>query len=61
MRLKTYLRLNGLTQKQFAENVGSTYWAVRKWCYGERMPRPAQLRKINSATNGQVTANDFMR
>ena len=34
--------------------------AVKKWRYGERTPRPHQMARITAATDGQVTANDFM-
>jgi transcriptional regulator with XRE-family HTH domain len=60
MRLQTYLNLHRITQAEFAESVNATYWAVRKWVYGERMPRPEALVKIEEATNGVVTARDFL-
>ncbi|MGO4449066.1 hypothetical protein AB4Y96_09075 [Phyllobacterium sp. TAF24] len=32
---------------------------VRKWMYGERIPRPDQMRRLAFATNGEVMPNDF--
>lgn len=35
--------------------------AVKKWRYGERVPRPAQMIRIQRATTELVTANDFVQ
>lgn len=60
MKLRDYLRENQITDASFAAKVGVSPFAVRKWKYGERMPRRAHLRLIRAATAGAVLANDFM-
>tara|TARA_R110000851_G_scaffold327364_1_gene496779 strand:+ start:215 stop:406 length:192 start_codon:yes stop_codon:yes gene_type:complete len=60
MTLSEYLNYSGKTQIKFAEEVGASAGAVKKWVYGERFPRRAHLSKIKNATQGNVTPNDFI-
>lgn len=60
MKLIDYLRTKEIPDHEFAATVGRSKWAVRKWMYGQRVPRPAEMTSIAKATEGQVTANDFM-
>ncbi|BAU91196.1 hypothetical protein MPPM_2591 [Methylorubrum populi] len=62
MQLDAYLRANDLTDEAFARRLGPgvSAWAVRKWRYGQRIPRLAQQRRIREATDGEVTANDLI-
>lgn len=59
MRLYDWLVSNDVSDADFAERVGTSPHAVKKWRYGERIPRSVALARIVAATNGQVTANDF--
>ena len=59
MTLKEYMKQNSLTPAAMAELLDSSEGAVRKWCSGERTPRPDQMRKIADVTGGAVTPNDF--
>ena len=60
MKLIDYLRKHDLTPEDFGGLVGRSHWAVRKWMYGQRTPRPAEMRAIGDATNKLVTPNDFL-
>lgn len=60
MKLKAYLKLAKLSDADFALSIGRSRSAVRKWIYGQRTPRPADMRLIADRTKGAVTANDFM-
>lgn len=60
MKLSFYLAETGLTYEKFAELLGSSPFTVGKWARGQRMPRPAQMKAIAAATQGKVTANDFI-
>lgn len=60
MKLKDYLQQHQITEIEFAALVGRSRWAVRKWKYGQRVPRANELLAISSATNGAVTPNDFL-
>ena len=62
MQLDAYLRENNLTNEAFATKIGAdvSVWAVRKWRYGQRIPRLAMQGRIAHATGGAVTANDFV-
>lgn len=59
MKLKSYMTENGLTAQAMAERLSEPVRTVQKWMSGERIPRPDSMRKIQEATGGQVTANDF--
>jgi hypothetical protein len=62
MQLDTYIRNNRLTDESFAKLLGPevSEWAVRKWRYGQRIPRLATQMRIASVTKNAVTANDFV-
>lgn len=62
MQLDAYLRANDLTDEAFAKLLGPgvSAWAVRKWRYGQRIPRLAQQKRIREVTDGKVTANDLI-
>lgn len=65
MKLSAWLKENNLTQKQFLEYAASdhhanfSYHALVKWCSGQRIPRPDDMKVIHNATSGKVTPNDF--
>jgi hypothetical protein len=61
MKIQTYMTANKISPEAMAELVGGvTESGVRKWVYGERIPRPDQLRRIAEVTNGEVMPNDFI-
>lgn len=60
MKLIDYLRANEITDEAFAAQVGVSKWGVRKWMYGQRVPRTEEMLAIRDATNGAVTPNDFL-
>jgi DNA-binding transcriptional regulator YiaG len=62
MQLDAYLRANDLTDEDFAKILGPgvSAWAVRKWRYGQRIPRLAQQLRIREVTKNKVTANDLI-
>lgn len=59
MKLKRYLALNAVKQKDFAARIGEKPARICLYCLGQRIPRPDVMRKIFDATNGAVTPNDF--
>lgn len=60
MRLSAYLAKHHLSYREFAELVGVSDEAVRRYVSGERFPMLDVLHRIAKATRGQVTANDFV-
>ncbi len=60
MKLSRFMSANKISDAELAASIGVSVGAVRKWRYGERTPRPAMLARIFEATNGAVSANDFM-
>lgn len=61
MTLADYMKAHGLDDLAMAEKIGRcSESAVRKWRYGQRMPRVEQLRRIAEVTHGAVTPNDFL-
>ncbi len=61
MKLIDWMRDNSADDDAMASLIGGVSGhAVKKWKYGERMPRRNELLRITEVTNGLVTANDFM-
>lgn len=60
MTLQAYLKLAGKTEAAFAREIGVYQSSVWRWVRGERTPNPQTLRRISVATEGAVTANDFI-
>lgn len=61
MKLAQYLTDKNIPLEQFAADMGGlSASGVRKWIYGERVPRPDQMRKIAELTGGLVEPNDFI-
>lgn len=60
MTLHEFMKLASLSDTDMASKLGCSEGAVKKWRYGERVPRVDQLRRIHEITNGAVTANDFI-
>lgn len=62
MTLKEWLTRKNVSISEFQKRIGvNSYSTVRRYVLGERVPRPAIMRKIIAETGGKVTANDFVR
>ena len=59
MTLSQYLSQHGFSAARFAERIGVSAEAVRRYISGERTPRPAIMHRIMAATGSAVTPNDF--
>lgn len=60
MQLKDYLKQAELNYTEFAKRIGvATARTVQRYADGKRLPEPEIMRKINDATDGKVTPNDF--
>ena len=61
MKLAKYLNDRNISSEEFASEMGAVSASgVRKWIYGNRVPRPDQMRKIAEITGGLVEPNDFI-
>lgn len=62
MKLADYLARNDISRHEFAKQIGVTSEAVRQWLISstDRMPQRPILARIVEATDGQVTALDFI-
>lgn len=61
MTLHEWLANRKMSNAEFARMSGIGHRAlVQKYRYGRRFPAPANLRRIRTATNGAVTADDFV-
>ena len=59
MTLKDWLIEQNVEPSAFAERIGRTTEAVRRYVNGARIPDRATMPLIVSETRGTVTANDF--
>lgn len=60
MKLKTYLEMLNMSGATFAEKIKVSPSMVSLLIKGDRKPSLALLLKIMMATEGKVTATDFM-
>ena len=59
MRLKDWMRAEGLSVWEFSELIESSPTSVRRYSDGEGFPRYETLVRIVEATEGAVTPNDL--
>lgn len=59
-KLRVYLRQQGLSNQSFADEVGVSIFAVRKWLNGERTPRDKTKVKIARATKNVIKVQDWL-
>lgn len=59
MKLDQYLAANGISDPAFAEIIGTSTEAVRRYRKGTRRPTDEIMPKIFAATAGRVDANAF--
>lgn len=60
MTLSEYLKQHQIDRQQFAETIGVDRVSVYRWETGKAFPI-RHLQKIIAATDGAVTANDFVQ
>lgn len=59
MKLATYLSSNGISQGDFAKNIGVTQVAVSRYANETRVPGLKLIFAIDKATKGKVTVKDW--
>lgn len=59
MKLSAFLAGNGISDSDFAAQIGVERQAVHRYRFGKRVPTKAILERIFEETGGQVSANDF--
>ena len=58
--LRKYLAKSESSMEGFAEEVGVSIFAVRKWLSGERVPRDRTKLRIAKATGDLVKVQDWI-
>lgn len=58
--LSKYLKDNGIRQRALALKSGVSPTAIHRYVAGTQFPRAKHIQKIVEATDGAVTANDFL-
>lgn len=61
MKLAEYLELNEIKRTDFAEKIGKSQSYITQLCQGQIWPSHDVMVAIFEATDGQVTANDFIK
>jgi DNA-binding transcriptional regulator YdaS (Cro superfamily) len=61
MELGTYLGNQALSEAKFGRSIDVSQAAVNRYVRGDRIPTPRIMARIEAATSGAVTANDFYR
>jgi len=59
VKLDAWLKREGMSREEFSSEIGRSMTSLSRYISGERMPRPAVMRRIAAVTGGSVTANDF--
>jgi DNA-binding transcriptional regulator YdaS (Cro superfamily) len=60
MHLDAYLSNREISNAAFAQLIGRDRTSVSRWRRGASIPDWTALKRITEATEGQVTANDFV-
>jgi len=60
MDLKTFIRETGIRQSQLAAKIGVQESRLSRWVSGKARPEWAMIAAIEAATDGKVTAADFV-
>jgi transcriptional regulator with XRE-family HTH domain len=60
MRLAEYLESSKISPAEFSRLIGVSPAAVSRYASGRRFPEPSVLVRIRAATDGAVTADDFL-
>ena len=59
MKLKEYLKLNKISNKEFSKLIGITPVSLSRYISGERIPEKEIVLKIFEFTHGSVSPDDF--
>ncbi|WP_024276012.1 helix-turn-helix transcriptional regulator [Hyphomicrobium sp. 802] len=59
MRLRQWLKKNGVTYERFGELIDRDHGAVARYVAGKAIPRSDTMVKIYVVTNGEVPPNSF--
>ncbi|MEZ5648169.1 MAG: helix-turn-helix transcriptional regulator [Alphaproteobacteria bacterium] len=59
MRLRAYLRLHGLSELAFAEQIGVASTTINRLVRGKTRPSFDLVQRIYEATQGAITPNDL--
>lgn len=59
MKLREYIKSNGMTIRGFSKKHNLNHRNVEMWCRGERMPNYKDAFTIFNATENVVTGHDF--
>lgn len=68
MKLIDWMKTEGIDDQQLAERLSAlssdpekttSASAVKKWKYGERVPRADEMKGIHALSHGAVAPNDF--
>jgi transcriptional regulator with XRE-family HTH domain len=59
MNLRTYLKLSGLSEMAFAQQIGVASTTINRLVRGKTKPSFGLVQRIFEATNGAVTPNDL--
>lgn len=60
MKLKTWIKAEGISDAEFARRLGVNPTQVSRWLAGKVRPDWDYLKKIILITRGQVSADDFI-
>lgn len=60
MKLTDYLEQNGITKKFFSNKIGVNPTHLSRWLSGKTTPRVDYIIEIEKATNGAVSAKDWI-
>ena len=60
MHLKTYLKQQGISYKEFAYMMGVEVTTVYRWLSGDRVPPLQTAVHIEDKTSGAVTCRDWI-
>lgn len=61
MKLAEYLESRSIKRGDFAASIGVTAGWITSLCDGSGWPSREVAEKISAMTEGEVTANDFLR
>ena len=59
MKLRSFLKFNGISNKEFSGKLGISNVSLSRYISGDRFPNTKILHKIYRLTDGLVDANDF--
>ena len=60
MKLEKYLKKQGISIREFSRMTKISASGICRYISGQRTPTLKTIKKISSATNGEVTTEDFI-